>query len=75
MSIARMLGFDTLAERYAGRAKVVKVDVDANPNTAAQYGVRGIPTLLVFKGGQLVDTLVGYPGSLRPLEQLLERQL
>jgi thioredoxin 1 len=66
---------DLLAERYIGRAKIVKLDVDANPTIAAQYGVRGIPTLLVFKGGELVDTLVGNPGSLRPLEQLVERHV
>jgi thioredoxin 1 len=66
---------DLLAERYAGRAKVVKLDVDANPATAAHYGVRGIPTLLVFKGGEVVDTLVGNPGSIKPLEQLVQRHV
>ncbi|MCA9768209.1 MAG: thioredoxin, partial [Gemmatimonadetes bacterium] len=45
---------EVLAGHFAGRAKVVKVDVDASPELAAQYGIRGIPTLLVFKGGQVV---------------------
>lgn len=62
---------DTLAERFAGKAKIVKVDVDANPQTPTQYGVRGIPTLLVFKGGEVVDQIVGNPGSLKPLETLV----
>lgn len=48
-----------LAADYAGRAKVLKLDVDANPETAAQYGITSIPTLLVFKNGQVVDKVVG----------------
>ncbi|MCA9707749.1 MAG: thioredoxin [Myxococcales bacterium] len=66
---------EVLAGHFAGRAKVVKVDVDASPELAAQYGIRGIPTLLVFKGGQVVDRLVGNPGSRAPLEQLIQRNL
>lgn len=50
---------DELAREFAGQLKVVKVDVDQNPASPAQYGVRGIPTLLVFKGGQLLTTRVG----------------
>ncbi len=48
-----------LAKDYEGRAKIAKLDVDSNPNTAAQFGIRGIPTLLVFKGGKEVDRIVG----------------
>jgi thioredoxin 1 len=57
----RMIGpiVEELATEYAGKAKVGKVDVDANPGIAGQFGIRGIPTLLVFKGGQVVDKLVG----------------
>ncbi len=66
---------DKLADRFAGRARVVKLDIDNNQKTAAMYGVRSIPTLLVFKGGEPVDKIVGNPGSLRPLEQLLARNL
>jgi thioredoxin len=50
---------DALAQAYAGRVVVAKLDVDANPRTAARYEVRGIPTLLVFNRGQVVDRLVG----------------
>jgi thioredoxin 2 len=50
---------DALARDYAGRVVVAKLDVDANPRTAARYEVRGIPTLLVFDHGELVDRLVG----------------
>ncbi|HEU4368885.1 MAG TPA: thioredoxin [Methylomirabilota bacterium] len=50
---------DALARDYAGRVLVGKLDVDANPATAARFEVRGIPTLLVFDHGRLVDRLVG----------------
>lgn len=66
---------ETLAAHFAGRAAVVKIDVDQNPDLAARYGVRGIPTLLLFKGGEVVDRLVGNPGSRAPLEQLIQRHL
>lgn len=57
----RMVGpvVEQLAEDYAGRLKVGKLDVDSNPMTPGQYGVQGIPTLLLFKGGQEVDRIVG----------------
>jgi len=55
-----------LAADYAGRVKVVSVDVDAAGALASQYGVRGIPTLSVFKGGKVVDQTVG----LQPESQL-----
>ncbi len=66
---------DALANRFEGRAKIVKMDVDSNPTTPGDYGVRGIPTLLVFKGGKVVDQLVGNPGALGPLEDLVRRNL
>jgi thioredoxin 1 len=50
---------DELATEYADKATIAKVDVDNNPNVAMKYGIRSIPTLLVFKGGQVVDTVVG----------------
>ena len=50
---------DSLAEKYAGRVKVGKLDVDHNPMSAQRYNVRGIPTLLLFKDGQVVDQIVG----------------
>jgi len=57
----KMLGptIDALAEQYAGKVKVMKMNVDENPDTPQQYHIRGIPTVLFFKGGQLVDQLVG----------------
>lgn len=57
----RMVGpvVDEIAEQYDGQVKVVKVNTDENPNTATQYGIRSIPTLIIFKGGQRVDTVVG----------------
>lgn len=45
---------DQLADEYAGRAKVVKLDIDDAPNTAARFGIRGVPTLYVFKDGKIV---------------------
>lgn len=50
---------DALARDYAGRVLVGKLDVDANPRTAARYEVRGIPTLLIVVHGQVADRLVG----------------
>lgn len=50
---------DEVATAYDGRLKVVKVNVDQNPETPGQYGVRGIPTLLMFRDGDLVATQVG----------------
>jgi thioredoxin 1 len=51
--------FEELSNQYAGKVKFVKVNVDENPKTPANYGVRGIPTLIMFKGGKAVDQLVG----------------
>lgn len=48
-----------LAEEYAGKVKVCKVNVDNAREVAAKYGIRSIPTLMLFKGGQVKDTLVG----------------
>jgi thioredoxin 1 len=50
---------DQLADEYAGKAKVAKVDVDANQRTAMRFNVRSIPSILFFKNGQHVDTVVG----------------
>ena len=50
---------DALANELGDKVKVVKVNIDENPNAPTKYGVRGIPTFMVFKGGQLVDTKVG----------------
>jgi thioredoxin 1 len=51
---------DELAAQYSGKLKVGKMDVDKNVATPQRYGVRGIPTLLIFKGGQVQEQIVGY---------------
>jgi thioredoxin 1 len=50
---------DALATAYSGRAKVGKVNVDENPGVAQAFGIRSIPTLLVFKGGRVADQQIG----------------
>ena len=50
---------DELAGEYAGKLKIVKMNVDENPRTPAQYGVRGIPNLILFKGGTVQQQIVG----------------
>jgi len=51
---------DEVAAAYQGKVKVGKMDVDSSPSTPQRYGVRGIPTLLIFKGGQVREQIVGY---------------
>ncbi len=51
---------DGVAATYAGKLKVAKVNVDQNGATPSRYGIRGIPTLLFFKGGKIADQVVGY---------------
>jgi thioredoxin 1 len=50
---------EEVANQFEGQVKVVKLDTDQNPNVASQYGIRSIPTLMIFKGGQKVDMVVG----------------
>ena len=50
---------DAVADDYSGKVKVGKVNVDDNPATPGKYGVRGIPTLILFKGGAVLDQVVG----------------
>lgn len=50
---------DDVAQEYAGRLKVAKVNIDDNPDTPARFGIRGIPTLMLFKGGNVEATKVG----------------
>ena len=50
---------DEIAEQYDGQIKVVKLNTDENPQVASKYGIRSIPTLMIFKGGQRVDMVVG----------------
>ncbi len=57
----RMIGplVEELATEYEGKALVGKLNVDENPGVATKYGIRSIPTILVFKGGEVVDKIVG----------------
>lgn len=50
---------ENIAEEYKGKVKVAKLDVDNNPETGAKYGIRSIPTLILFKNGEEVDKIVG----------------
>jgi len=50
---------DELAGEYEGKVKIGKLDVDENQQVAIQYGVRSIPTVLIFKGGKVADTIIG----------------
>lgn len=65
---------DAIADEFAGQLKVGKVNVDENPATPGTYGVRGIPTVILFKGGKVVDQIVGnVPKS--QLEALIKKAL
>lgn len=63
-----------LAAEYAGKAKIVALDADTNQKTTVRYGVRGLPTILYFKNGKVVDTLVG-AAPRATIEGKLQRQL
>ncbi|HET9679136.1 MAG TPA: thioredoxin TrxA [Gammaproteobacteria bacterium] len=51
--------FDDIAPDYAGKLKIAKLNIDENPQTPPKYGIRGIPTLMLFKNGQVEDQKVG----------------
>ena len=65
---------DQLAEEYAGKVKVMKVDIDESPGTAAKYGIRGVPTLKVFKAGAVVAEQVGAAPKAK-INDLIQRAL
>ena len=65
---------EELAGEYGGKLKVVKMDVDNNPDTPARYGVRGIPNLILFKGGTVAQQIVGAapkPQLVRAIDSVL----
>lgn len=65
---------EQLADEYNGRAKVFKVDVDSNGDVAERYGIMSIPALLVFKGGKVVDQMIG--AAPKPsIQALLDRAI
>lgn len=67
---------EQVAQKYQGKAKVVKINVDENVESPAKYGIRGIPTLILFKGGQEVDRHVGVPqNAATALAQMIDKQL
>jgi thioredoxin 1 len=63
-----------LAKEFSGRVKVTKLNIDESPATPSQYGVRGIPTLILFKGGKILDQIVGAVPKVR-LKTLIEKAL
>jgi thioredoxin 1 len=72
----RMMGptVDQVATDYSGKIKVGKLDVDSNQQTAMRYGIRGIPTVLLFKDGQVVEQKVGAIGK-PEFQKMLEKHL
>jgi thioredoxin 1 len=65
---------DALASDFDGRATVGKMNVDENPEVPSRFAIRGIPTLLVFKDGQLAETVVGLAGK-EDIAKMIERHL
>lgn len=65
---------EELAKEYEGKVKVGKVDVDSNPNTSMTYGIRSIPTLLIFKDGKIADQIIGAVPK-QAMAQKLDAQL
>jgi len=65
---------DALAEEYDGKVKVAKLNVDESSATPSKYGVRGIPALILFKNGQIVDQLVGAVPK-NQLDSLIQKAL
>ena len=72
----RMMGptVDQVASEYAGKLKVGKLDVDANQQTSGRYGIRSIPTVLLFKSGQVVEQKVGMMGK-PEFQKMLEKHV
>ena len=65
---------EEISKSYDGKVRFVKLDVEANPTVPAKYGIRGIPTLILFKGGKMVDQIVGnQPKDV--IEQLISKAL
>ena len=65
---------EALAQEYTGKLSIVDLDADVNPATMVRFGVRGLPTILVFRNGEVVDRIVGAQQK-RTLQERLERQL
>jgi thioredoxin 1 len=65
---------EQVAEQYAGQLKVAKLDTDANQDTAVRFNVRSIPTLMFFKNGKHVDTIVGADSRIRSMLEMKIQQ-
>lgn len=65
---------EELAKEYTGRVKVAKMNVDENPATPSRYGIRGIPTVIIFKDGQVFDQIVGAVSKSR-VEEMIKKAL
>ena len=65
---------EELAEEYAGKVQIFKMNVDENPTTPGKYSIRAIPTLILFKNGQIVDQITGAVGKPQ-LKSLLDKAL
>ncbi|MEJ5287448.1 MAG: Thioredoxin [Candidatus Kapaibacterium sp.] len=61
---------EEISREYDGKVKVCKLDVDNNPNTAINYGIRSIPTLLFFKDGKVMGSIIGAVGKSKIVEQI-----
>ncbi|CAK7013594.1 MAG: Thioredoxin 1 [Desulfovibrio sp.] len=65
---------EELAAEYQGKALIVKMDVDENPSTPGKYGIRAIPTLILFKNGEVVDQVTG-AGTKSSLKDMIDKAL
>ena len=65
---------EELAKEYTGKVKVAKMNVDENPATPSRYGIRGIPTVILFKEGQVLDQIVGAVSKSR-VEEMIKKAL
>ena len=67
---------ESVAEKYQGRAKVVKLNVDENVDSSSSYGIKGIPTLILFRDGKEAERVVGVPSNARDyIWQMLDKHL
>jgi thioredoxin 1 len=66
---------EQLAGEYAGQVVIGKLDIDVNQEIAIRYGVMGIPTLGLFRDGQLVDRLIGFPGGKNPIKAWIDKNV
>ena len=67
---------EAIAEKYQGKARVVKLNVDENVDSSSRYGIKGIPTLILFRGGKEADRVVGVPSNARDfISGMIDKQL